>query len=64
MSQQRERFAASDAVDPRAARPATPYKYYDLIMVGFVVVLLVSNTVVAKPVQIGPWLAGGDILIF
>lgn len=64
MSQNKNRLAASAAVDPRAARPATPYKYYDLIMVGFVVVLLVSNTVVAKPVQIGPWLAGGDILIF
>ena len=64
MSQNRERLAASAAVDPRAVRPTTPYKYYDLIMIGFVVVLLVSNTVVAKPVQIGQWLAGGDILIF
>lgn len=62
MSQNRERLAASAAVDPRAVRPTTPYKYYDLIMVGFVVVLLASNTVVAKPVQIGQWLAGGDIL--
>jgi queuosine precursor transporter len=49
---------------PSDLRPATPYRYYDLIMVAFVVVLLISNTVVVKPVQIGPWLAGGDILIF
>lgn len=48
----------------QALRPPTPYRYYDLIMVAFVVILLISNTVVAKPVQIGPWLAGGDILIF
>ncbi len=45
-----------------AARPA--YRYYDWIMVSFVVILLLSNTAAVKAVQIGPWIAGGDILIF
>ena len=44
--------------------PERRFRYYDLIMVAFVVILLLSNTVAVKVVQIGPWVAGADILIF
>lgn len=50
------------------------YKYFDLIMVAFVVVLLVSNTVVVKimrlgpfalgPVTLGPWATDGATFLF
>ena len=44
--------------------PEQRFRYYDLIMVAFVVILLLSNTVAVKVVQLGPWVAGADILIF
>ena len=58
--------------DDRAA--ARPFKYFDLIMVAFVVVLLVSNTVAVKvmrlgpftlgPLTLGPWDTDGATLLF
>jgi queuosine precursor transporter len=47
-----------------AALPDQRFRYYDLIMVAFVVILLLGNTVAIKMVQLGPWVAGADILIF
>jgi uncharacterized integral membrane protein (TIGR00697 family) len=44
--------------------PEQRFRYYDLIMVAFVVILLLGNTVAVKVVQLGPWVAGADILIF
>jgi uncharacterized integral membrane protein (TIGR00697 family) len=44
--------------------PEQRFRYYDLIMVAFVVILLLGNTVAVKAVQLGPWVAGADILIF
>ncbi len=50
------------------------YKYFDLIMVAFVVVLLLSNVVVVKvmrlgpftlgPLTLGPWLTDGATFLF
>ncbi len=49
---------------PRQARPS-PYRYYDLILGGFVAVLLLSNLVAApKLMQAGPWTIGAGVLCF
>ena len=50
------------------------YKYFDLIMVAFVVVLLLSNVVVVKlmrlgpftigPLTLGPWITDGATFLF
>jgi len=49
----------------RSARPATrSYRYFDLIMVAFVVVLLLSNTVAVKAMRLGPWITDGATLLF
>jgi uncharacterized integral membrane protein (TIGR00697 family) len=40
------------------------YRYLDTLMVGFVVVLLISNLVGPKPCQIGPFVVSGAQLLF
>jgi queuosine precursor transporter len=66
---------ASDAQSAAPARvTARGYKYFDLVMVAFVVVLLLSNTVAVKvmrlgpfsigPVTLGPWATDGATLLF
>lgn len=48
----------------RQARP-TAYRYYDLILAGFVAVLLGSNLIAAsKQVKVGPVLFGAGVLFF
>jgi len=51
-------------VQPTGAdRPTTrQYKYFDLIMVAFVVVLLLSNTTVVKIMKLGPFSLGSFTL--
>jgi uncharacterized integral membrane protein (TIGR00697 family) len=51
-------------MSPTRDLPEQRFRYYDLIMVAFVVILLLGNTVAVKAVQLGPWVAGADILIF
>lgn len=50
------------------ARPVAPeqrtYRYFDTIMVAFVVVLLLSNTVAVKAMRLGPWVTDGATLLF
>jgi uncharacterized integral membrane protein (TIGR00697 family) len=48
----------------RLAGPARTYKYFDWIMVAFVVVLLLSNTVAVKAMRLGPWVTDGATLLF
>src|SRR5438093_9932576 len=46
-------------------QPPRPYRYYDLIMVAFVTVLLCSNLIsAAKRVQIGPFVFGAGVIFF
>jgi uncharacterized integral membrane protein (TIGR00697 family) len=43
---------------------AQGYKYYDLIMVSFVAVLLISNVASSKIVELGPFTFDGGTLLF
>jgi uncharacterized PurR-regulated membrane protein YhhQ (DUF165 family) len=53
-----------NASDPASSRGRT-YKYYDLIMVAFVTVMLCSNLVSAqKQAPLGPWAFGVGVIFF
>ncbi len=55
-------------------RGVHPYRYFDLIMVAFVAVLLISNIIVVKvwqlgplrvgPLTLGPWITDGATFLF
>lgn len=55
-------------------RRVRPYRYFDLIMVAFVAVLLISNIIVVKvwqlgpirlgPLTLGPWITDGATFLF
>ena len=55
-------------------RGMRPYRYFDLIMVAFVAVLLISNIIVVKvwqlgpfrlgPLTLGPWITDGATFLF
>jgi hypothetical protein len=50
---------------PRATHPPRSYKYYDLILAGFVTVLLCSNLISAsKRVEVGGFVFGAGVLFF
>lgn len=51
--------------EPRTATPKRSYKYYDLIMAGFVTVLLCTNLIsAAKQVKIGGLVFGAGVFFF
>lgn len=45
-------------------KPLSQFKYYDLLVHGFVVVLLISNLVAPKLTQLGPFTLSGAQLLF
>ncbi|MBI1791270.1 MAG: queuosine precursor transporter [Acidobacteria bacterium] len=51
-------------VEPRAARPLHEFRYYEVLVHAFVVVLLISNLVAQKITQIGPLTLSGAQLLF
>lgn len=42
----------------------TSYRYYSFVGIAFVVILLISNTVASKLVQLGPFSVAGGIILF
>src|ERR1043166_8066964 len=49
---------------PAEARPLGSYRYYDLLLSIFIVVLLISNLVGQKFCKIGPFIVSGANLLF
>ena len=51
-------------MDPTAPRPLRDFRYYELLVNAFVVILLISNLVAQKLVKLGPLTLSGAQLLF
>ena len=54
----------ASGVDPTKPRPLRDFRYYELLVNAFVVILLISNLVAQKLVKLGPLTLSGAQLLF
>src|SRR4029077_19974507 len=54
----------ASGVDPTKPRPLRDFRYYELLVNAFVVILLVSNLVAQQLVKLGPLTLSGAQLLF
>src|SRR5215212_2405596 len=51
-------------IEPTKPRPLRSYRYYELLVNAFVVILLISNLVAQKLCKVGPFTLSGAQLLF
>jgi len=54
----------ASGIDPTKPRPLRDFRYYELLVNAFVVILLISNLVAQKLVKLGPLTLSGAQLLF
>ena len=54
----------ASGLDPTQPRPLRDFRYYELLVNAFVVILLISNLVAQKLVKLGPLTLSGAQLLF